>query len=277
MSQVLRQCTGMRCVSGIVGVLALVGLLSCGSLASRRPYIVGGHDVTAPGKYPWQISLEKSGKHLCGGAIISDSWILTAAHCLVKYDPSAFTVVVGQHDRLGKKTGQPKIHAIAQIIQHEGWSNELMNKDKEAKDIALIKLQKAIDLTSPYAAVVPLAEEGSDFEGNQDCVITGWGKLGFLQKMPDVLQEAQADVWNQEKCVFWMGDMIQENHVCVGTQHKTGSCQGDSGGPLVCKTGDHYTLAGVTSFGIATCPTSSPSAYSRVSFFRGWIKKHSGI
>ena len=72
------------------------------ALGARLPYIVGGNEVAEVGKWPWQVSLQsKSGSHFCGASIISDKWILTAAHC-VSRPASMVTVVVGLHDQ--KKT-----------------------------------------------------------------------------------------------------------------------------------------------------------------------------
>jgi len=206
--------------------------------------------------------------------VISDTWLVTAAHC-VESLPSQLTVVLGMHDRTTWRQGEPSRFSIKTIIQHPGWSMDSQNGFPN--DIALMELSSAADLSGPYAKAVQLAEAGADFQGNSDCWITGWGKLSFMQGPPNILQEANIDVYSQDTCRQSYGDVIKGNHICIGKKYKSGSCSGDSGGPLVCKQGDSYTLAGVTSFGLITCSTSYPSVYSRISYFRDWIQQNSGV
>merc|ERR1712121_288260 len=255
-------------------LLLVLAAIIVPSLAARLPYIVGGQDVDEPGKWPWQASIQMYNSHICGAAIISETWLVTAAHC-VESPASQLSVVVGMHDRTTQRQGAPQRHRIAKIIQHPGWSMDSQNGFPN--DIALMQLSTPADLSGKYAQTVHLADAGTNFEGNSDCWITGWGKLSFLQGPPNILQEANIDIYSQATCRQSYGDVIKGNHICVGKKHTSGSCSGDSGGPLVCKEGDSYTLAGVTSFGLVTCSTSYPSVYSRISYFRDWIAENSGV
>ena len=80
------------------------------------------------------------------------------------------------------------------------------------------------------------------------------------------------DVYTNSYCRNKYGSIIQDFHICAGKVGISGACSGDSGGPLVCKVGDVYKLAGVTSFGRASCNVTYPTVYTRVSFYRDWIK-----
>ena len=94
---------------------------------------------------------------------------------------------------------------------------------------------------------------------------------------PNILQEANVDVYSQRTCQASHGAVIKGYHICVGKKDQSGACSGDSGGPLVCNVGGSYKLAGVTSFGLITCSTSYPSVYSRISYFRSWINQNTGV
>merc|ERR1712018_305274 len=115
--------------------MVLAALVGC-ALSARLPYIVGGNDVAEAGKYPWQVSLQMFGMHACGAAIISEQWIVTAAHC-VDGGSWRYSVVLGMHD-MKKTQGAPKEYSIAQIYQHPGWDKDSQNGFPN--DIALIKL-----------------------------------------------------------------------------------------------------------------------------------------
>ena len=109
-------------------------------ISARLPYIVGGNDVSVPGKWPWQVSLQQFYMHECGGAILSPDWILTAAHC-VGSSPSMYSVVVGMHDR-SMYMGEPRRYYVDRIITHEGWTG---SENGLPNDIALMKLSDSAD------------------------------------------------------------------------------------------------------------------------------------
>merc|ERR1712045_1064381 len=146
-------------------------LLASPALAGRLPYIVNGEDAQV-GAWPWQASFQMEGAHFCGGAVISDQWILTAAHCVV-LGPKKFNVVLGLHDQKGKK-GQPEAYETKKVISHANFDMEahfILN------DIALVKLATKINFNNKLVSIIPMADaSGTDFAGT-DCFLTGWGRM----------------------------------------------------------------------------------------------------
>merc|ERR1719394_907791 len=249
--------------------LVVVALLASPALGGRLPYIVNGRDA-AVGAWPWQASLQMNGAHFCGGAVISDEWILTAAHCVVLGPQGPFNVVLGLHDQQGK-FGQPEVYGSAKVISHANF---------DLHDIALVKLDRKINLENPFVEIIPMAEKGGpDFTG-ADCRLTGWGRMsGFAQGIAQTLQEVDTTGITRAQCEdLWRswGFKITNTHLCFYTG-KGGACQGDSGGPAVCQQGGRWVLAGVTSGGSPICNVRKPSIYTRVSEYRDWISANSGL
>merc|ERR1712004_956320 len=250
-------------------VAGLAILLQCSE--ARSPYIIGGHDVSQPGAYPWQASLQiNGGKHNCGASLISQNWLLTAAHC-VPQGPSYYTVVLGLHDKDSQLQGRPEKYTVKTIIRHPEYQAQAMGFPN---DIALIELNEEVDLSNEYVSTIKLADAGEDFFGNENCWITGWGqtKSHGSNRIPNVLQEVNISIYKHKMCELRMAG-IGDFHICLGGTGESGSCVGDSGGPLACKVGGTWTLAGATSWGLAGCPVKFPSVYSRVSHFRAWIDR----
>jgi len=255
-------------------LLVLSVLLATPALAARLPYIVNGEDAKV-GAWPWQASFQAGGAHFCGGAIISDQWILTAAHCVV-LGPKKFNVVLGLHDQKGR-FGQPEVYQTKKVISHANFDMEahfILN------DIALVKLAEKINFDNKRVAIIPMAEEdGPDFAGT-DCFLTGWGRMsGFANGIAETLQQVKTTGLKRAKCgSLWRswGFKIMDSHLCF-YNGKASACQGDSGGPAVCKQNGSWVLAGVTSGGSPVCNVKKPSIYTRVSAFRAWISKHSGL
>merc|ERR1712142_168187 len=242
------------------------GLLSC--QAGRLPYIVGGKDA-ALGAWPWQASLQRHGSHSCGASLVSDRWLVTASHC-VEETLSTYTIILGMHDREAQSQGAPKRYGVAKIIKHPGWRPRLPGFPN---DIALVELSEPA-VMGEFVKTIEMADSDEGFAGEPDCYVTGWGRTKGGGPLPDILQEAHIDVYTQEYCRKTMfGSILRDGHICIGKRFKSGSCQGDSGGPLVCKVAGKWKLVGATSFGVAGCRPMFPSVYSRVSYYRTWIRK----
>jgi len=252
--------------------------------ASRTQYIVGGSDST-PGRWPWQASLQRWSymgyvQHHCGAAIISDTWLLTAAHCVVRirdeWDMEDYSVVLGLYDKDTKELGDPKTYAISEVVKFPGYEQHSWGS---IHDVALVKLAGKAELDGHYAEAIELTtSDDGDLVDNQNCWITGWGKLSEDEKGPNNLQEAKVDVYSRDYCEkIYPNAGISDYHICVGKKGVSMACQGDSGGPLSCIVNGTWKLAGSTSWGNPRCDTQWPSVYSRTSLYRNWINEVTGV
>ncbi|NXK98179.1 PRS55 protease, partial [Formicarius rufipectus] len=176
------------------------------------------------GEFPWHVSIQSHGRHICGGTIISALWILTAAHCFSKDLPRDLTVIVG-----GNLSVPLEEHKPDSLILHENFSPVSM-----ANDIALILLSSPIEFSKEKTPVcLPFM---SDIHTWQLCWAAGWGSTSEADAGPasHVLQKALVKLISREQCLEQI-PQLQENMMCAEVEEgEQGSCQVDSGGPLVC-------------------------------------------
>jgi len=260
----------------LLTLVALFGLC----VAERNANIINGKDVESPGTYPWQGSLQMGDwlygyQHICGGSLISPNWFLTAGHCVE--EPNGLVVVLGMHD-IAQRYGAPQRVQIEQIFRHERYDNP-RDAGQTPNDIALIKLASPVAYND-YVQPIAIDDMPEMFNKHSHCVITGWGLSiqGQYLKPAPILQEATTRIISNSQCKnYWGAEAIYGGQVCLLTQVNS-ACMGDSGGPLACRNGDGpWTLVGATSWGMGTCETYMPSVYTRVSYFRDWIRNTSGL
>ncbi|XP_063593335.1 trypsin-1-like [Penaeus indicus] len=246
------------------------GACQCGVANPTR--IVGGVEVQPAHKYPWQIGLKyRGGKgYWCGGAIINDRYILTAAHCLFDSNgnpESAESLVVGVGDHLMSSTSDDvaatELISVKKVILHSRYNKQTLDYD-----IALLKLSKVLTFSTEVRPVC-LPEDDSKTYAGADGIASGWGTLSSGGSQPNKLMEVTVPIL-APNC--W-GQPVTARMLCAG--YKKGgkdTCQGDSGGPLCVVEGNRYYEVGVTSHGSGCADANSPGVYSRVSKFLPWIK-----
>lgn len=234
--------------------------------------IVGGSNANE-NEFPHQISLQitdSSGKrtHLCGGAIYSETRVLTSGHCVLDQIPADMTIVAGAHD-IFTSTGREQVRGVASYVQNPNFEGSVFNND-----IAIIELSEPLIFNS---RVQPIRIAESTFQPEGKCVNTGWGNVkgDGTVTMPGYLQKVELDVIPRETCQEMYSGIneVTNGMVCAGEGGK-GACDGDSGGPLVCKdaAGRQY-LAGVVSWGTTPCALSGyPTVYSNIAAYRNWIE-----
>merc|ERR1711976_968865 len=257
-------------------MISLLVLSLLYSSAFAQDKIVGGEEVSPPGAIPWQASLQRQNSagawsHICGGSLIGDRWVLTAAHCVEagRDDPSIeYQVVLGMHNRVDDSLGKPIAYSTEEITIHPFWENNPIFFFPN--DIAVIKLSTEVEINE-FVAPIALPAQGGYFE-NVTCTISGWG-LTDNDELAGVLRRADMWVRTREDCAGELGLFYGDYHTCIYDPLLTsGACNGDSGGPLTCQGSDGTpTLAGATSFGIVGCPAFVGSVYTSVPYFRDWI------
>nr|XP_060644430.1 chymotrypsinogen 2-like [Anolis sagrei ordinatus] len=225
--------------------------------------IVNGEEAV-PGSWPWQVSLQDStGFHFCGGSLINENWVVTAAHCSVR---TSHLVVLGEFDQ--RNSGED-----VQVLKIEKvFKNPKFNLFTIRNDITLLKLASPARLSARISPVC-LPQAGDDFPGGMTCVTTGWGLTKHTNKdTPDKLQQASLPLLTNEECKKYWGNRIADVMVCAGAAGAS-SCMGDSGGPLVCQKDGAWTLVGIVSWGSSTCSPSSPGVYARVTELLPFIEE----
>uniref|UniRef100_A0A3P9MDC4 Peptidase S1 domain-containing protein n=1 Tax=Oryzias latipes TaxID=8090 RepID=A0A3P9MDC4_ORYLA len=241
------------------------GGIICGR-ANLNNRIVGGQDAPA-GFWPWQVSLQGS-RHFCGGSLINNQWVLTAAHCFPSRSASGVNVVLGLQSLQGSNPNRVS-RTIATVIVHPNFNSATQNND-----IALLQLSSPVTFNS-YITPVCLPSTGSTFYSGVKTWVTGWGTIrsGVSLPAPQTLQEVQIPIVGNRRCKCSYGaSSITDNMMCAGLlAGGKDSCQGDSGGPLVIKQNIRWIQAGIVSFGKGCALPNFPGIYTRVSQYQTWI------
>ncbi|KAI4902244.1 hypothetical protein NFI96_020294 [Prochilodus magdalenae] len=236
--------------------------------------IVGGQ-TAGSGAWPWQVSLQINGGHFCGGSLISNNWILSAAHCFQSSSTSSassLTVYLGMSSLEGSNPNMA-VRYVSRIINHPSYISSGHNND-----IALLQLSSSVTYTD-YIQPVCLAAAGSSLGGGALVWVTGWGDISSSVSLPSPknLQELEVPIVSNSNCENSYGSTITSNMLCAGVpEGGKDSCQGDSGGPLVIKQNSVWTQAGVVSFGYGCAQPNYPGVYTRVSEYQDWINSYIG-
>ncbi|XP_060767229.1 prothrombin isoform X2 [Neoarius graeffei] len=251
--------------------------------------IVGGQNADE-GSAPWQVMLYKRNPQelLCGASLISNEWILTAAHCIFyppwgkNYTTEDILVRLGKHERAKYERLKEKIVAIDQIIIHPKYNW----KENLNRDIALLHMKKSPEFTTrihpiclPTKNIVKtLMSVG--YKGR----VTGWGNLkeswtSSHQNLPVFLQQVHLPIVDQQTCRQSTRIPITDNMFCAGyspEDNKRGdSCEGDSGGPFVMKNPDdkRWYQIGIVSWGEGCDRDGKYGFYTHLFRLRNWIRK----
>ncbi|XP_031331648.1 chymotrypsin-1-like [Photinus pyralis] len=228
--------------------------------------VVGGS--TAPDRaYPYQISIRlQDWGHICGGSIINDGHVLTAAHCVSGENVKDMTVVAGTNRLIDS---QQTNYTVREAIIHEDFQLFLMNDD-----IAILKLNEKIifnDRIQPVGLTEVYPPPGTN------CTLTGWGSTVYpWTEFPDQLQHIRLKTISLEECKRKLplnALPVGQEQICTLTKTGEGACGGDSGGPLVDNASGGQI--GVISWGYS-CALGWPDIYTNVYAYRGWIGERSG-
>ncbi|MBN3313548.1 TMPS9 protease, partial [Atractosteus spatula] len=244
----------------------------CGQ-ARLNPRIVGGDSAPA-GYWPWQASLQYYGFHFCGGSLINQQWVLTAAHCTYGISSMILQVYLGKESQEGSNPHQVS-RGVERIILHPNFDYMTLNND-----IALLKLSSPVTFTD-YIQPICLAANSSSFHTGTSCWVTGWGNIAEGVSLPNnkTLQELQLPIIGKSQCgcisnLTFGVNFITDNMICAGVlDNRKSPCNGDSGGPLVCKQGSAWVQAGIVSFGYGCARPNIPGVYTRVSQYQDWINR----
>ncbi|XP_039958533.1 serine protease SP24D-like [Bactrocera neohumeralis] len=247
-------------LSSLLVVLALIG----SSNAAPNGRIVGGVDADI-GQFPHQVSLQREdGSHTCGASIISENYLLTAAHCVVvgngiePYPAKYFQVRVGSIQR----TVGGQLLKLKRILVNKAYGNFL-------NDVALLELEKPLVFTANIQAI-ELAEE--EVPTGEDVIISGWGRLYTNGPIPYRMQWNTLKALTVDECEEAIG-MGDDSLICLAHQANNGACNGDSGGPATYKG----KLVGVAGFVVNGCGSTYPDGYAKVAYHREWIRENTGV
>jgi len=227
------------------------------------PMIVGGTEVdpACPDcKYPFMVSVQTNGGwHFCGGSLVREDWVVTAAHCVDGDSPGSIRVRIGLHDIDG--TSGMETRYVDQIIVHPNYSGWSLDND-----YALLHLSSP----SSFEPIQLITDESHDDEPVMSTVM-GWGAIYYGGPGSDVLLEV--DVPIDDDCGNYSPGDITDNMVCAGDENGgEDSCQGDSGGPLIMTNSDgEYELIGIVSWGYGCADFGHPGVYSRIHTRLDWF------
>ncbi len=202
------------------------GVRGASTRKKRATKIVGGSNA-AVGELPWQVGLLFNGASApqCGGTLLTDKWVLTAAHCTKDRDVSDIKVALGEHDT---SASTAVVIDVATKIENPNYETLIMYN----YDFALLELASPVTFSSKIAPACLPTDNTNSYVGAL-ATVSGWGATSFLGATSDILQKLDSfSVLNNDNCGDYNADApgtITPQMLCAGADGKD-SCQGDSGG-----------------------------------------------
>jgi len=231
--------------------------------------IVGGFEA-AENQWPWQVALFIDNAWFCGGSLISENYVMTAAHCAD--GASYFDIMAGAHNV--RASSEP--HRV-EITSYNGWTHPNWDHNTLANDIALIELPSPMSFNDYIRpSCMPMAGDTADVGETVTC--TGWGKpsdsAGGISPVLRMVEDRP--IISNSDCNAVYG-IVGDGVVCIDTTGGKGTCNGDSGGPLnmmgsMKGAGDKWKQVGVVSFGAsAGCEVGYPAGFTRTEYYLDWV------
>lgn len=270
--------------------------------------IIGG-EVAKRNMWPWfalvMIQRRNTRKKSpeCGGTLITDRFILTAAHCVLEQGKRPFRnyrlgIRFSEFDLAMANDGEIDVE-VSRIIPHPNFQPKTFKND-----IALIELSKKVNLSdsiSPACLPFDDLELANQFPGavdNQTAWVLGFGQTTYNGRTSDRLRQADLRIVQHGKCRKAFDHLVKltREYVCASSQldeeiesasrqveTKSGrkikdSCQGDSGGPLLMQAPNsknpRWYIYGIVSFGYRCASVGFPGVYTRVNRYLDWIESY---
>lgn len=263
---------------------AILDEFDCGESVADR--IIGGKNA-ALGQFPWITRLgyqvDDGLDWMCGGVLISDRHVVTAAHCVDfgDYDIELVKVRMGEYD--SRQDPDCDDNTCAPPVQDREPKNITVHPSFQDppfhNDIAVIELNEPVDLND---YVVPIclpreAEHRANLVEGDLITVAGWGKTNVTtDERAQTLQVLSIPVVPPDHCnTFGAQFHVAETELCAGAQKDKDACGGDSGGPAMqvkdTLDGPKTYLIGVVSFGPTQCGINKPGVYVSVPKFVMWI------
>ncbi len=262
----------MRWVAVALFACAMVAASTVPAAGAGQPRIIGGSAIPIADA-PWQVLITVRSQQQCGGALLNDRWIVTAAHCVDQSGPGDITVQLGTTSNPAPPAALRR--TVSRVEVFPGW-----NPRSFRNDIALLELAEEV-LASPSTLPVtlPAAEDPATWPpAGSPATISGWGATDVNGAVSTELQRAAVRILANPgvpECGDY-GDLFDPtSQICAGElQGGVDACQGDSGGALV--TGLPATLTGLASTGIGCADRAYPGLYTRVTTYLPWVLANIG-
>ncbi|XP_047989729.1 trypsin CFT-1-like [Leguminivora glycinivorella] len=248
-----------------VALLLLSVVLAVSAAPNTHQQRIVGGELTSIDRYPFQAAILQSidlvsYTQSCGGTILNQRSILSAAHCFMVTSPVNYRVRVGS--TYANSGGV--VHTVAQLINHPSY-----NAWTQDNDIAVVRLSSQITYND-YAQPGSISGPNYNLADNQVVWATGWGLTSHGGQPSEQLRHVQIWTINQEICRQRYSTVITDNMLCSGWLDVGGrdQCSQDSGGPLI----HSGVVVGVCSFGNNCADPYYPGVNARVSRYTSWIQ-----